>query len=254
MGFGGTNKSARPENLIWDREPGIASIKVFTDGCLKMAEDDLSACKVAVMLESPAIRKREYEWIEQNAHIFDKVLTFKRRLVEKGDPFCFYFLGGSWIPLEEWGMHKKWRNISILVSDKNSTEGHKLRHSVLANFANVEPYGEAVERWILDKGDALKDYRYCIVIENTQCESYGTEKIVDAISVGTIPIYWGCPNIGNFFNLDGIVTWDTISGLSQILPGLGKKFYNDRLDAIKENMELALQYRCPDDTIYRLLP
>jgi hypothetical protein len=36
--------------------------------------------------------------------------------------------------------------------------------------------------------------------------SYFSEKITDCILNKTSPIYWGCSNIGDFFNMDGIIT------------------------------------------------
>ena len=45
-----------------------------------------------------------------------------------------------------------------------------------------------------------KQYKFSIAFENKSAPGYITEKIWDAFLAGTIPIYWGCPNIGDFFN------------------------------------------------------
>lgn len=45
-------------------------------------------------------------------------------------------------------------------------------------------------KWTKVRG--LQEYRFSIVIENSLSEGrYFTEKLLDALAVGTIPIYWG---------------------------------------------------------------
>ena len=47
--------------------------------------------------------------------------------------------------------------------------------------------------------------QYGVAIENTQHRGYFTEKILDLFLLKTIPIYWGCSNIKDFFNPQGII-------------------------------------------------
>jgi hypothetical protein len=35
--------------------------------------------------------------------------------------------------------------------------------------------------------------------------NYITEKILNSYASGTIPIYWGCPNISDYINMDSIL-------------------------------------------------
>ena len=49
---------------------------------------------------------------------------------------------------------------------------------------------------IQKKVDVLKHYKFCICYENIDgVQGYVTEKIFDCFHAGTIPIYWGAPNI-----------------------------------------------------------
>ena len=43
-----------------------------------------------------------------------------------------------------------------------------------------------------------------------------SEKLLDAMAVGTIPVYWGCPEIDKFFDKNGIITFNTIEELKDI--------------------------------------
>ena len=52
------------------------------------------------------------------------------------------------------------------------------------------------------KWDGLEKYKYSIAIENSYKKNYFTEKFTDCILAKTIPIYYGCPNISDFFPKD----------------------------------------------------
>ena len=49
------------------------------------------------------------------------------------------------------------------------------------------------------KEDGLKSYKYSIIIENSSEVNYFTEKLIDACLLETVPIYWGAPNISEYF-------------------------------------------------------
>lgn len=56
--------------------------------------------------------------------------------------------------------------------------------------------GEEVE----NKEEFLGNYRFSMAFENSSTPGYVTEKIVDSFLAGTIPIYWGAPDIAEDFN------------------------------------------------------
>ena len=45
----------------------------------------------------------------------------------------------------------------------------------------------------------MVDYEYSVVLENSQQKNYFTEKLADAYISWCIPLYWGCPNIQDYF-------------------------------------------------------
>ena len=55
-----------------------------------------------------------------------------------------------------------------------------------------------------DKSEMFTDSMFHVAIENTSHKNYFTEKLHDCILTHTIPIYWGCPNISEFYNTDGL--------------------------------------------------
>ena len=69
---------------------------------------------------------------------------------------------------------------------------------------NIEVIGAGYEPFE-KKEDGLKSYRYSIIIENSSEYDYFTEKLIDACLLETIPIYWGAPNISEYFDTRGFI-------------------------------------------------
>lgn len=57
----------------------------------------------------------------------------------------------------------------------------------------------------LKKHEFLKDYKFCIVFENSSSEGYATEKLLHAKAAGCVPIYWGDPSITKDFDPTGFI-------------------------------------------------
>lgn len=53
---------------------------------------------------------------------------------------------------------------------------------------------------IQDKYEFQKNYKFSLAMENSKVSGYTTEKIIEAWAAGTIPIYWGNPDIVKEFN------------------------------------------------------
>jgi len=53
--------------------------------------------------------------------------------------------------------------------------------------------------------DYINQYKFMICFENVSQTNYFTEKLINSYYFGTIPIYWGCPNIGDYVNTESIL-------------------------------------------------
>lgn len=146
----------------------------------------------------------------------------------------------------------------MFASGKKVTIGHTLRHQIaeqlsgkidiVGGAANTQRVGENHSPWP-DKSEFINDYRFQIVIENDSYETYFTEKLTDCFATGTIPIYWGAPDIGNYFNLDGMIILKDELDLSI----LNEEYYNSKRDAIKDNFERVQKMQGSDDILYQLI-
>jgi hypothetical protein len=53
---------------------------------------------------------------------------------------------------------------------------------------------------LADKLGFLRDFRFNLAFENSSSPGYVTEKLVEPLLMGVIPIYWGADDVGNDFN------------------------------------------------------
>tara|TARA_E500000331_G_C17236781_1_gene705192 strand:- start:1691 stop:2017 length:327 start_codon:yes stop_codon:yes gene_type:complete len=81
-----------------------------------------------------------------------------------------------------------------------------------------------------------------IAVENSVQDNYFTEKIIDCFASKTIPIYYGCPNIGDWFDLNGVITFDSLEELELILSNLDSRDYKDRKEYINKNFEISKNF------------
>jgi hypothetical protein len=225
---------------------------VFTDIRLEEAINDPAKRKIAWLIESPAFLDKDR--IVSLSKYFDIILTHNRELVERGYPFKFYPLGGSWI--NYWKIYgEKTKLVSAIFSDKDLTKGHKLRHEIAERFrSKIDLYGTGYKP-INNKITGLADYAFSVVVENAREDWYFTEKLIDCFSCGTIPIYWGCPDIGRFFDIRGMRIFEDISELEFVLGGLDMDLYqqiNQR--SIISNFHTAMDYQCCEDWVFTRYP
>ncbi len=84
-----------------------------------------------------------------------------------------------------------------------------------------------------------------IAVENISEKNYFTEKLVDCFRTFTIPIYHGCPNIGDYFDTDGMLQFTSPEELVEKLNNLTADSYYEKLDVIRQNYQKALPYFDP---------
>jgi len=253
IGYAGENVGRHPDAFQWDTTPGDADVKVWTDIRLQEAASDPAERKIALLVEPYVVASESYRMLWNMKNEFDVILTHDQDILRKYDNAYFYPFGGSWI--RDWGMFDKTGLVSLIVGNKHSTEGHKLRHEVATRFGGqIDLFGEPHTEYLSSKVPMLRPYRYSIVIENCRQDYFFSEKLIDCVSQGTVPIYWGCPSIGNFFDMDGIITFKGIDELGVVLDGLSPVDYNCRYGTMSRNMKEAKQYMCAEDWIWNYYP
>lgn len=242
--------------LVEFQRNSSAKIAVFTDRNLDEVKISTAEHKIAWLVESRDLHEEIYQRMLQPSvyNQFDHIFTYDQRLLDIDPKFHRYAFGGCWIEKPDRKIYHKTKNVSIIASQKKFLAGHKLRHEVITRYQNkiddVLGYGY---RALINKVDGLRLYRYSIVIENCREKNYFTEKLIDCFATGTIPIYWGCPNIGDFFNPSGIIPFSTIEELSNILDSIGSDDYANRQVAIEQNFSRVPKYETIERDALRLI-
>ena len=204
--------------------------------------------KIAWLLECDKINIDIYEWVKNNYNLYDIIFSHNKDFIKEVPNSYWLPFGGCWIEPNNWGIKSKEDKISIVASSKNFLNGHKLRHQVINVFKNIETYGSGYKP-IENKITSLDKYKYQIVIENEKIPGYFTEKIIDCFVTGTIPIYWGDPNISDVFNINGIITFGNIEELKTILNNIETQKIDNKY--IKENFDISMEYILAEDYMYK---
>lgn len=208
-----------------------------------------------------------HNWVIQNYNLFSVIFTWSE-LILNSCPNAVFFDHGARSEGDEWlrtftDINKKFE-ISFLSGAKKITEGHKLRQEiylledqvkiprkwyyVLDDF-NWEDYNRGgIGRSTNETGATFNNIpkRICynesmfhVAVENVKHNNWYTEKIGDAFASKTVPIYWGCPNIGDYFDERGIIKFETKEELIPIITSLTPELYESMKPYIEINYNLV---------------
>lgn len=178
---------------------------------------------------------------------FDKIYTFNDDVLNKFSTAEFVEFGSCWLDFDNLILDKK-NHITFVTSSKNMTTGHKLRLKIYNYLDDIDSvngldiYQHKSPPYHGVRNDFFCNSKYHISVENSVQKNYFTEKLIDCFASKTIPIYCGCPNIDNFFNIDGILEFDDINKLKEKMQNISPSFYEEKQEAIEENYELAKKY------------
>jgi hypothetical protein len=131
--------------------------------------------------------------------------------------------------------------MSAIASTRAHVAGHHARNSfierVIEEFPQIDVYGRGRSKFLEDKWDGIAPYKYTIAIENGSTPDYWTEKLTDAYMGWSVPLYFGAPNIGQYFPQESFI-WLPIDEPERALDVIRDTLENDswesRLDAIGE--------------------
>jgi hypothetical protein len=105
----------------------------------------------------------------------------------------------------------------------SNDSGHPARDEffhLLSEYKKVDSGGRYLNNIgysVSDKRFFQRDYRFSIAFENSSTPGYSTEKIVDAYVAGTVPVYWGDPDIGQDFNASSFINANDYSSLAEVV-------------------------------------
>ena len=201
------------------------------------------------LLESKQIIPQYYQWIIDNYEFVtsrvDGIFSCDKELCAKCPKISYSVINAvPWV--QDRKVHEKTKLVSMIASNKRMCEGHARRLQFVDKFRDkLDFYGRGFNE-ISCKEDGLRDYMFSVGIENAVYDTYFTEKLTDCFACGTIPIFYGCKGVTEYFNEDGIIFLDDNFDLST----LTKDLYYSKIDAIKDNFERSINFPVAEDYLY----
>lgn len=225
-------------------------VELFLDSFLGL-DINKDSFKILYVKEAEVISRFRQQAI-QHSKFFDVIITYDEEILKKCDNSCFFPFGTSWI--HDYDFPEKKFQVSHLTGHKMMTEGHRLRQKIhykqdlikiqkdfyISKFGGVENLLN--NKILADSKTPLFDSKFHICIENSREKNYFTEKIVDCFITKTIPIYWGCTNIGDFFDTEGFFIVNNFDEIINCCNNLNDELYEKKLEIIEKNFNLALGY------------
>lgn len=232
----------------------IKPIEIFVDRLPDTPKNN-GVIRIIQIQESHNIR-RIIDFIQNNQDKYDYVFTYLDELLKTNNKAIKFLCINTWI--ENYSYPNKKFGVSSLVGGKNFSEllGHSLRHELrkrqeeikikkyfFSSTHGTDNDADYNTNPILgDKKDPLFDTMFHIVIENNSINNMFTEKLIDCFQTKTIPIYWGAPNINEYFNIKGMFIAKNIDEIIYICNNLTKENYENMKQYIDENYNNSMAY------------
>ena len=245
----------KPKKMNWVRDQMFwDGITVFTDYMCdpSIVQSVKSGKKIAWLMEPPGLSGTHGKVAESIHHfhqIFDLIFSYHdhRLLNIPAEKWRWVPFGGSWV--EPQSNPKKESLCSIVASDKNFMNGHRLRHEIASqNLGKIDLLGKGYKK-IEKKEEGHLKYAFSVIIENEKHPRYFTEKLIDCFLCKCIPIYWGADQIEYIFNMSGVIQIKNEEDAKSAIDNLSFQKFESLRDAAEENFEIAKKFMSTDDII-----
>lgn len=157
-------------------------IKIFYTG--ENIIPDFNNCDYAIGFHKIEFGKRYLRMPLYNLFIykkyFENALKIHKEKIDKRNKFC-----------------------NFIYSNENGDKKRKEFYELLSKYKKVDSGGKYLNNIggpVEDKYEFQRQYKFSIAFENSSSVGYNTEKLIEAKAAGTIPIYWGDPEIAKEFN------------------------------------------------------
>lgn len=236
-----------PKYIEWDKS-GNSNISIHIDNGIffpvnkskkNYAWISESSTYIAALI---SIISQRIPYMEDN---FELIFTHDTRLLELSNKFRLTICNAvPWIA--EPKIHNKTKLISMIASSNKFFGGHIYRHQIMEKYKNqIDCFGFG-HNPIEKKEQGLNDYCFSIAMENGNYPNIFCEKLTDCFATGTIPIFWGTPTIGEFFNKNGIIMLTDNFKVEDLSIDL----YNSKMESIIDNFNRALDLPMAEDYIF----
>ena len=184
---------------------------------------------------------------------YNYILTPFDELLELPNSHLFVGCGAFLEPDPD--MEKKF-GVSTVMSGRKVLPGHDLRRELFWRRHEIKipfdfylgtvnrlsdefyDFGLPILEWGASEKKKTMAYKYHIAIDSYKRKNHYSEKLIDCLVTKTIPIYWGCTNIGDYFNPEGIIQVDNVNEIINYVNAFCVEDF-PHMKAVEENYELA---------------
>jgi hypothetical protein len=247
--------------LTWRREIDFSGLEIITDVFLldkKFMKRKFNALSsIGLLLEPLEYLKISPKKFGKYSSNLAKVFTFEDSLLHNPNgKYLPYYVGGSMLKMDEKLRFEEQSNgISFVLSSKRITSGHKFRHRIASKFSKkfkITQYGSGINHFV-DRHIPYSSYQYSIVVENGKNSHLFTEKLIDCVLHKTIPIYWGGSKVLELFDARGILYFNNMYELNEILTDIKEGRIVPNFEAIEINQKIALNFISKELNLYKSL-
>jgi hypothetical protein len=185
---------------------------------------------------------------KENSHL-DSLGSFNETVLEKipNKKFGATFLTTYLQFKEGYELRKKiWnsRNAINIPTKFYSSSRMPTNHTYQDTFGFQSQFSNTLHDGFIKDDDKIHlfDHQFNIAVESSKEESYFTEKLIDPLLTKTVPIYWGCPNLDEFFDIRGIITFNSYEEFIEKINKIDETTYESMKPYIEKNYKLALEY------------
>jgi hypothetical protein len=136
--------------------------------------------------------------------------------------------------------------VSFITSNSNIYPQHTVRLNFIdymkSQSFDFDLYGRGFQP-IANKFEGIYPYKYTIAAENYLGRDYFTEKIIDAFLSLSMPVYYGCPNITDYFPKESMILVNMNKpeeSLEKIKEAIAGKAWDKNKEAIQHARDLVL--------------
>jgi hypothetical protein len=252
------NHVPRWELRINPAMPG-GDVGIFFDHLLLWGEAFLESAytaynkRVAVLMEPRRKYPHNYAFVEEHAGDFNVILTCNRALARAYGNAVYEPFGTGWTLGAQ--PPRKTDLVGMVISDKATKghmhEGYRLRWQAarILEKQGLPVFGSGVGEYI-PRGEVIGPAMFAVEAENCLEACYFTEKLIDCFLQRTVPIYFGPPCVGEYFDIRGMLNWfapHTLLEHVRLVRAKGHELYRELEPFIKQNYQAALDLAMGSD-------
>lgn len=231
-----------PERI--EKAPG--EINIYSDYHITQKYGYYGKNAIAILVEPRVIIPEVYAFVEEHSNNFKYIFTHDDKILNKCSNAKLLIYGQI---TAEYPDPEKTKDISMVCSNKTFCEGHRQRNEIAKALKGVtDTYGQFDGGAFCDFKDFLEGYRFNVAMENCSIGYYFSEKLCNCFASRIIPIYWGCPNIGEYFDTSGMILLEDYKNIPMVVKALKEygieKAYEEKKEAIERNFKEVQKYRC----------